>query len=135
MASGTHDGSDVLTTWKTRNGVATTTTEYRGHHISSDDVDRPGSEAHPPRPQKPQEHFPDPIEIPDGGFLTAPRPAKVPHDNEGMQVLSTAGNGSVVMLTGSTGILHFPGVDDFYTKLTNNRLDYAKVHGTSLPSC
>jgi hypothetical protein len=47
-----------------------------------------------------------------------------------MPVYSTGGNGSVVLLTGSTDATNFIGVSDFYAKITNNRLDYARAHGT-----
>jgi len=48
---------------------------------------------------------------------------------EGIPLVSTGGNGKVVMLTGATGPGQFTGIDDFYVKIIQNRLEYAKTHG------
>jgi len=49
-------------------------------------------------------------------------------------LIETKNGGKVVILTGATGLAHFSGVTDFFSKMTSNRLAYANKHGTpSLP--
>lgn len=47
------------------------------------------------------------------------------------QPMSTNNHGKLVMLTGSSGASHFRTVQDYFSKVLNNRLDYANSHGTN----
>jgi len=48
---------------------------------------------------------------------------------EGVPLISTNGQGKVVMLTGATGPGYFRAVHDFFNKIFQNRRDYARAHG------
>jgi hypothetical protein len=50
----------------------------------------------------------------------------------GLPIISTNNNGSVVLLTGAAGLGNFRDVQDFYNKITTNRLEYANSHGTNI---
>ena len=50
------------------------------------------------------------------------------HTKEGFPLISTNNGGKVVLLTGATGPGNFDTVEGFYSKIVNNRLDYANVH-------
>jgi len=51
--------------------------------------------------------------------------------NYGFPIVSTRNQGSVVMLTGATGPGHFGEIQDFYTMIVENRMEYAKARGTA----
>lgn len=50
---------------------------------------------------------------------------------EGLPLISTNNGGKVVLLTGATGPGNFDAVEGFYSKIVNNRLDYANLHSQS----
>jgi len=69
--------------------------------------------------------------------MDTPAQLQTPQDqvmttNEGIPLVSTGGNGKVVMLTGATGPGHFKDVKEFYGKVMENRMAYAKAHGIPL---
>jgi len=53
------------------------------------------------------------------------------HTIDGLPLISTNNTGKVVLLTGATGLGNFEAVEGFYSKIVNNRLDYANAHGLS----
>ena len=57
----------------------------------------------------------------------------VQHTKDGLPLISTRNGGKVVLLTGATGPGHFEAVEGFYSKIVNNRLDYANTHGFVIP--
>jgi hypothetical protein len=65
-------------------------------------------------------------------FLPHPPPQSLNglDEQERIPLISTNNNGTVVMLTGATGPGHFARVPDFFSKVVNNRLDYANAHGS-----
>jgi hypothetical protein len=50
---------------------------------------------------------------------------------DGFPLISTENNGRVVLLTGVIGPGNFREVDNFYSEIVNNRLEYANHHGIS----
>src|SRR5579859_706182 len=57
----------------------------------------------------------------------------IPSAGEKLPLISTHGDGKVVLLTGTTGPGHFQGVQDFYSKIIDNRLNHSKTHGPTHP--
>ena len=115
MWSGTHEGTRVLSQWSPmasetlKTPITTSTITELNNDASPDlveytNLDPPGTSIPAPQGQKPQ---------PVGG----------------LPIISTKNNGTLVLLTGASGLGHFRGVEEFYTKITANRLEYANVHG------
>lgn len=137
VVTSTPDRPSVLATWTSR--PSTSTPDQQGHFVdaqSSINLDTAGAEAHPPRPAAKQSitntqqtaSLPEPV-AKSGQLPTFPESPEISHENDGMPTLSTGGNGSVVMVTGATDMIHFPDVSDLYSKITSNRLEYARAHG------
>jgi hypothetical protein len=76
----------------------------------------------------------DQIDAHSSNEMDTPAHLEAPQDQiistrEGIPLVSTGGHGKLVLLTGATGPGNFKDVEDFYGKIIQNRLGYAKAHG------
>lgn len=101
--------------------------------IIDDPIPKPLPINSPPTKQRPTYENPDelPSTPPPHGEEEKPADHYGKHTKEGLPLISTNNGGKVVLLTGATGPGNFDEIEGFYSKIVNNRFDYANAHGLS----